>query len=134
MAGDLDTASASSRPWIFKGTRWLNVVCAFYDMSALAYSQTMAEQFSTHLRAAPDRRTLRADRIRPKFDDLDQVRVLAAVEADGGVVLPVGSIGTVVARWAHGVAFEIEFTAPIKALATVEARLLKLVERGSPHP
>ncbi len=72
-----------------------------------------------------------AKRRRPAFRDLDRVRVLADVESDDGQHVPAGSIGAVVARWAHGVAFEVEFADPVDALATVEVTLLELVERAA---
>ena len=57
------------------------------------------------------------------FADLDEVRLLAAVTTDDGVVVPAGPEGTVVATWAEGAAFEVEFD---QGLVTVEAASLTL--------
>jgi hypothetical protein len=45
-------------------------------------------------------------------------------------MVPAGSIGTVVAIWAGGQAFEVEFTRPVDALATIKPDRLELVERA----
>ncbi|WP_342149981.1 DUF4926 domain-containing protein [Methylorubrum sp. SB2] len=64
--------------------------------------------------------------------ELDRVELLADVLADEGAPVPLGSVGTVVAIWAGGAAFEVEFTRPVDALATVDAGLLKVVSRDEP--
>lgn len=58
--------------------------------------------------------------------DLARVRVLRDVEADEGASVPRGSIGTVVAIWSAGAAYDVEFTRPVAALVTVEAADLAL--------
>ncbi|MCJ2121230.1 DUF4926 domain-containing protein [Methylobacterium sp. J-077] len=62
--------------------------------------------------------------------ELDRVRILRAVSGDDGVTVPAGSTGTVVAIYADGEAFEVEFTDPVDTLATVEADTVCLVERA----
>lgn len=63
--------------------------------------------------------------------EFDRVALLADVVGDDQVLVPAGSVGTVVAVWSQGAAFEVEFTRPVDALATVEAVLLKVVERAA---
>ena len=67
----------------------------------------------------PASRVLTADHGHPR--ELDRVTLAVAVATDEGGTLPAGSIGTIVGRWANGTAFEVEFTRPFPALATVEA-------------
>ncbi|MCF4124007.1 DUF4926 domain-containing protein [Methylobacterium sp. SyP6R] len=62
-----------------------------------------------------------------RIEELDRVELLADVLGDDQVTVPAGSIGTVVAIWAGGAAFEVEFTRPVDALATVDASLLRVV-------
>lgn len=62
--------------------------------------------------------------------ELDRVRVLEPVTGDGDEPIPAGSTGTVVGIYAQGAAFEVEFTEPVDALATIEARSLLMVERA----
>lgn len=50
------------------------------------------------------------------FADLDLVRLRSAVTTDDGDEVPAGTRGTVVAVYAEGAAYEVEFTA---GLATV---------------
>ncbi|WP_093567334.1 DUF4926 domain-containing protein [Methylobacterium sp. 174MFSha1.1] len=74
----------------------------------------------------------RRDRSEPRrIEELDRVVVLADVLGDDAVPVPAGSVGTVVAIWAGGAAFEVEFTQPVDALATVEAALLSVVDRAA---
>jgi hypothetical protein len=61
--------------------------------------------------------------------ELDRVRILQAVPGDDDLTVPAGATGTVVAIYADGEAFEVEFTEPVDTLATVEATALRLVER-----
>ena len=61
--------------------------------------------------------------------ELDRVRLTCDVVADDDVPVPMGATGTVVAIYADGEAFEVEFTTPVDALATVEGRFVSLVER-----
>ncbi|MCJ2050848.1 DUF4926 domain-containing protein [Methylobacterium sp. J-070] len=49
---------------------------------------------------------------------------------DDDLTVPAGATGTVVAVYADGAAFEVEFTDPIDTLATVEADTVCLVERA----
>lgn len=90
----------------------------------------MSERVLTLVTSTPGRRSRPRQAERAAFRDLDRVRVLADVEADEGVQVPAGSIGTVVAIWARGLAFEVEFTRPVDALATIKSDLLELVERA----
>lgn len=62
--------------------------------------------------------------------ELDRVRILRAVSGDDDVTVPAGTTGTVVAIYADGEAFEVEFTEPVDTLATVEADTVSLVERA----
>ena len=62
--------------------------------------------------------------------ELDRVRILRAVLGDDAVTVPAGTTGTVVAIYADGEAFEVEFTEPVDTLATVEADTVCLVERA----
>jgi Domain of unknown function (DUF4926) len=66
--------------------------------------------------------------------ELDRVRVLQAVTGDDDLTAPVGATGTVVAVYADGAAFEVEFTEPVDTLATVEAAVVRLVERAVRGP
>ena len=61
--------------------------------------------------------------------ELDRVRILRAVTGDDDLTVPAGATGTVVAVYADGAAFEVEFTEPVDTLATVEAATVCLVER-----
>ncbi|MCJ2022904.1 DUF4926 domain-containing protein [Methylobacterium sp. J-067] len=63
--------------------------------------------------------------------ELDRVRVLRPVAGDDDLVVPEGATGTVVAIYADGEAFEVEFTDPVDTLATVDAAALRLVERAA---
>ena len=63
--------------------------------------------------------------------ELDRVRMLRPVLGDDDVMVPEGATGTVVAIYADGEAFEIEFTDPVDTLATVDAAALRLVERAA---
>lgn len=91
----------------------------------------MAERLLTHVVDLPDRPTRSPDRERTSFRNLDRVRILADVEGDHGERVPAGSIGTIVATWAHGAAFEIEFIEPGDVIATVEPALLEFVRRAA---
>ncbi len=52
--------------------------------------------------------------------ELDRVTLLRDVQGDEGEIVPVGATGTVVGIWAAGSAFEVEFSEPVSALATVK--------------
>jgi hypothetical protein len=52
--------------------------------------------------------------------ELDLVTLGVPVRADGEHCIPAGSTGTVVGIWGEGRAYEVEFTEPVPALATVE--------------
>lgn len=58
---------------------------------------------------------------RASIAELDRVTLAQEVEGDYGERVPAGSTGTVVGIWAGGAAFEVEFTQPVDALATVKA-------------
>ena len=60
-----------------------------------------------------------------RFDELDCVRLLKAVEDMDGKRIEAGTKGTIVAIWADGEAYEVEFVRPIQALATVMAEDLE---------
>ncbi len=51
--------------------------------------------------------------------ELDVVRILVPVQTDEGETIAAGTEGTVVAAWAGGAAFDIEFAEPVLGLATV---------------
>ena len=91
----------------------------------------MSERILTFVTSPPGRRVRPRQVERDALCELDRVRVLADVEADEGVMVPAGSIGTVVAIWAGGAAYEVEFTRPVDALATIRLELLELVERAA---
>ncbi|WP_238232243.1 DUF4926 domain-containing protein [Methylobacterium thuringiense] len=55
----------------------------------------------------------------------------AIVTSDDGCELPPGSEGTILGIYNHGEAYVVEFAAPVGALANVEARHLRLLERAS---
>ncbi|OAS26163.1 hypothetical protein A5481_06795 [Methylobacterium platani] len=65
------------------------------------------------------------------MEELDRVALLSDVVGDDQVTVPAGSVGTVVAIWAGGAAFEVEFTGPVDALATVNAALLRVVGQAT---
>jgi hypothetical protein len=91
----------------------------------------MASRLLTFVTETPSRPIAR-DRDEPRrIQELDRVVLLADVVGDDKVPVPAGSVGTVVAIWADGAAFEVEFTRPVDALATVEAALLRVVERAA---
>lgn len=56
--------------------------------------------------------------------ELDVVTVLVPVETDEGETVAAGSEGTVVAIWAGGAAFDVEFDQPITGLATIRGENL----------
>lgn len=62
--------------------------------------------------------------------ELDRVRLLATVMGDTKEKIPMGSTGTVVAVYAQGEAYEVEFATPVDTLATVDSRQVLLVERA----
>ena len=91
----------------------------------------MASRLLTFVTEAPPRLAAR-DRNEPaRIEELDRVELLANVLGDDQVTVPAGSVGTVVAIWAGGAAFEVEFTQPVDALATVDAALLRVVGRAT---
>jgi hypothetical protein len=53
--------------------------------------------------------------------ELKMVVLLRPAETDAGVSKPSGSTGTIVGVWAGGEAYEVEFSEPEGALATVRA-------------
>lgn len=72
------------------------------------------------------RRKIWEDNMTPSSDEtprilpeLSVVRLANAVESADGVI-PKGSTGTVVARYAGGRGYEIEFTRPFHTVATVD--------------
>jgi hypothetical protein len=71
----------------------------------------------------------------PFARELDRVTLSVPVESDEGRLVPTGSTGTIVAVWPGDDAFEVEFTTPFEALATVEARQISEVcpARGLTH-
>ena len=65
------------------------------------------------------------------FADLDGVRLTQAVVTDDGESVAEGTEGTVIAVWAEGAAYEVEFAA---GLATVEAAHLVAARRSMTMP
>lgn len=57
--------------------------------------------------------------------DLTMVTLLRPVSTDAGVVKAAGSTGVIVGIWGAGEAYEVEFSEPRGALATVEAGALR---------
>ena len=91
----------------------------------------MASRLLTVVTETPPHSVAR-DRSEPRrIQELDRVALLVDVLGDDDVRVPAGSVGTVVAIWAGGAAFEVEFARPVDALATVEAVLLRVVERAT---
>ena len=66
----------------------------------------------------------------PLLKELDRVALLADAPADDGAVVPAGSKGTVVGTWEGGLAYEVEFTRPVHALATVRIEHLRKMTDG----
>ena len=89
----------------------------------------MASRLLTFVTEASPRFATRDRNAPARIEELDRVELLADVLGDDQVTVPAGSVGTVVAIWAGGAAFEVEFTRPVDALATVDAALLKIVGR-----
>ena len=58
--------------------------------------------------------------------ELSVVALLRDVTTMEGDLVPAGSEGTVVATWAAGAAYEVEFTSPV-GVATVKAEELRLL-------
>ncbi len=56
----------------------------------------------------------------PRFAELSAVTLARAVEVDGAS-LPPGATGTVVAAYADGIGYEVEFDLPFQAVVTVTA-------------
>jgi hypothetical protein len=54
--------------------------------------------------------------------ELDLVKLAVPVRSDAGQDVPAGAVGTVVGIWAGGSGFEVEFSEPFEALATVRSR------------
>ena len=67
----------------------------------------------------------------PRIQKLARVELQADVMGDDKVPVPAGSVGTVIAIWMGGAAFEVEFTRPVDALATVETALQRFVEHAA---
>lgn len=63
-------------------------------------------------------RTVASQRRFP-IDELDEVTLSRDVVDMDGRRVPAGSVGTVVGVWGEMAAFEVEFTRPFQALATV---------------
>ncbi|MCJ2093134.1 DUF4926 domain-containing protein [Methylobacterium sp. J-072] len=59
------------------------------------------------------------------FEELAVVATLCEVSTDEGLAVPAGTEGTIVAVYAHGEAYEVEFTAPVVGIATVRAAGLR---------
>ena len=72
---------------------------------------------------------LRKDEPRAGLRDLDDVVLLASARSLDGYPIPVGAEGTIVGVWQDGEAFEVEFSEPHEALATVPVAALKYVGR-----
>ncbi len=68
---------------------------------------------------APRYRIVASERRFP-IDELDEVILSRDVVDMDGQCVPAGSVGTVVGVWGEMAAFEVEFTQPFQALATVQ--------------
>ncbi len=64
----------------------------------------------------------------PRFETLALVRLRRSVVTDEGADVPVGTLGTIVAVWAAGAAYEVEFAAPYEGSATVDVEDLEAVQ------
>ncbi|HEX4767218.1 MAG TPA: hypothetical protein VH414_13190 [Lichenihabitans sp.] len=64
----------------------------------------------------------------PRFEALTIVRLRRTVITDEGVEVPQGTKGTIVAVWAAGEAYEVEFAAPHQGLATVDVEHLEATQ------
>nr|WP_238248515.1 DUF4926 domain-containing protein [Methylobacterium persicinum] len=98
----------------------------------------MAKQH-TNQTTTSRRRTREPRRPNAAFQLQDRVRLRAAVKSEDGGIVYAGCVGTIVVRWAHGAAFDVEFTHPAKTFAIIEPNDLELVERARgqvvhPHP
>ena len=60
--------------------------------------------------------------------ELARVALLRAATTDDGAEVPIGSEGTIVAIWAGGEAYEVEFAEPVAGLATVDADGVRALE------
>jgi hypothetical protein len=56
---------------------------------------------------------------KPKFRDFAEVKLTHSVEEDG-LVLPAGTRGVVMATYADGLAYEVEFEKPHHVVITLE--------------
>jgi hypothetical protein len=65
--------------------------------------------------------------------ELDRVRVLEAVTGDDDLTVPVGATGTVVAVYADGAAFEVEFTVSTPWPRSMPLRRASLNGRSGDH-
>ena len=72
----------------------------------------------------PRYRTVASERRFP-IDELDEVTLSRDVVDMDGQRVPAGSVGTVVGVWGEMAAFEVEFTRPIQALATVRRESIR---------
>ncbi|KQP93813.1 hypothetical protein ASF60_14275 [Methylobacterium sp. Leaf113] len=72
---------------------------------------------------------LRKDEPGVDLRELDDVVLLADARTDDGTLIQAGTEGTVVAIWQDGAAYEVEFTEPEGALATVRATGIKRIGR-----
>lgn len=59
------------------------------------------------------------------FAELSVVAVLCEVRTDEGAAVPAGTEGTIVAVYAGGEAYEVEFDEPVLGIATVRADALR---------
>ena len=75
---------------------------------------------------------LRKDEPGAVLRELDDVSILSEVVSDDGAAIPAGTEGTIVAIWLGGAAFEVEFSHPEGALATIPASGLRRVGRHAP--
>jgi hypothetical protein len=64
---------------------------------------------------------------RPVFDELTEVSLTHAVEVEG-FVMPSGATGVVMAAYADGLAYEVEFELPRHVVLTLEAEDIRLAK------
>jgi hypothetical protein len=62
-----------------------------------------------------------ADFHRTSYDDFTPVSLVRPIDVDG-VHMPAGARGVIMAAWADGLAYEVEFEEPRHVLLTVEAK------------
>lgn len=66
----------------------------------------------------------------PVFRDLERVTIICAATTDDGQTVPAGSEGTIVGVIKEGLAYAVEFSAPVDGLATLLPNELRPLGRA----